>query len=95
LRLPGRIEVARVRSFWTNVTIVTATVTLVGGVISSVIALMSSSQQTENQREAEICKLAYSILGDQALNQSLTPGEARQFVATQLQLARKCAERFR
>lgn len=78
------------RSFWTNVTVITAAVALTGTIVTSFIALFGSTTQNENQFRAEICKLAYHALDDESLNPMLTPAEARQFITLQLQIAREC-----
>ncbi len=80
------------RSFWTNVTILTASITLIGGLLSSIIAMFGSSQQTQNQTEAQICKLAYDAIGDETLNPYVNEIEAKRFMAEQLILTRKCAQ---
>jgi hypothetical protein len=82
------------RSFWTNVTILTASLTLVGGLLSSMIAVFGSAQETQNQAEGEFCKLVYEAIGDDTLNPYVTPAEAKRFMAEQLILARKCAQRI-
>ena len=83
------------RSFWTNVTIVTASLTLFGGLVSSGIALMGSAQQTQNEIESDICKLAYETIGDETLNPGLTPAETRHLLVDQLLLVQKCAQRIK
>ncbi len=83
------------RSFWTNVTILTASLTLVGGLLSSMIAVFGSSQQTRNQAEGDLCKLVYDAIGDDTLNPYITRVDAKRFAAEQLILARKCAQRIK
>jgi hypothetical protein len=83
------------RSFWTNVTIVTASLTLFGGLLSSIIAMFGSSQQAQNQTQGDICKMAYDAISDEKLNPYVTDADAKRFIAEQLILARKCAERVK
>jgi hypothetical protein len=83
------------RSFWTNVTILTASLTLVGGLLSSIIAVFGSSQQVQNQTEGDICKLAYEAIGDESLSPYIAAADAKRFMAEQLILTRKCAQRIK
>jgi hypothetical protein len=83
------------RSFWTNVTIVTASLTLFGGLLSSIIAMFGSSQQAQNQTQGDICKMAYDAISDETLNPNVTDADAKRFIAEQLILARKCAQRIK
>ena len=83
------------RSFWTNVTIITASLTLFGGLLSSIIAMFGTSQQTQNQIEGEMCKLAYEAISDETLNPYVNDNDAKRFIAEQLILARKCAQRIK
>ena len=83
------------RSFWTNVTIVTASLTLFGGLLSSIIAIFGSSQQAQNEAQGDMCKLAYDAIGDETLNPYITDVDAKQFMAEQLILARNCGQRIK
>ena len=83
------------RSFWTNVTILTASLTLFGGLLSSIIAMFGTSEQAQNQTEGEICKLAYNAIGDETPNPNLSAEEAKRFMNEQLILTRKCAQKVR
>jgi hypothetical protein len=83
------------RSFWTNVTILTASLTLFGGLLSSIIAMFGTSQQTQNQTQGEICKLAYMAIGDETLNPNLSAEETKRFMNEQLILTRKCAQKVK
>ncbi len=83
------------RSFWTNVTILTASLTLFGGLLSSIIAMFGTSQQAQNQTEGDICKLVYDTIGDEMLNPHIPPADAKRFMGEQLILARKCAQRIK
>jgi hypothetical protein len=83
------------RSFWTNVTIITASLTLFGGLLSSIIAMFGTSQQTQNQTEFEICRLAYIAIGDETFNPNLSPEETKRFMAEQLILTRRCAQKVK
>jgi hypothetical protein len=83
------------RSFWTNVTILTASLTLFGGLLSSIIAMFGSSQQAQNQAEGDICKLAYEAIGDETLSPYINDIDAKWFMAEQLLLTRKCAQRIK
>jgi hypothetical protein len=83
------------RSFWTNVTILTASLTLFGGLLSSIIAMFGTSQQAQNQTEGEICKLAYMAIGDETLNPYLSAAETKRFMNEQLILTRKCAQKVK
>jgi hypothetical protein len=83
------------RSFWTNVTIVTASLTLFGGLLSSIIAMFGSSQQAQNEVQGDICKMAYDAISDDALNPYITDVDAKRFIAEQLIVTRKCAQRIR
>jgi hypothetical protein len=78
------------RSFWKNVTVVTAAVALAGTIVSSFVSLFGSTTQNEKQFRVEICKLAYHSLDEGTLNPVLTPDEARQFITLQLRIAQKC-----
>ena len=80
------------RSFWTNVTVLTAAVALASTIVTSFVALFGSTTQTENQLRVEICKLAYHALDDETLNPMLSPAEARAFITLQLQIARDCGK---
>lgn len=82
------------RSFWTNVTIFTASLTVLGGVSSSFIALFGSARATQNDLERDLCKMAYDALGDETPNPHMSEAEVRQFVAAQLRLAQKCGQRI-
>ena len=82
------------RTFWTNVTILTASLTLLGGLFSSVIALFGSAQATQNEVERGVCKMVYDALGDDKPNPHVNREEAKQFVAAQLRLAQKCGQRI-
>jgi hypothetical protein len=83
------------RSFWTNVTIVTASLTLFGGLLSSIIAMFGTSQQTQNETQGDICKMAYDAISDETLNPYITDADAKRFIAEQLILARKCGQRIK
>jgi hypothetical protein len=83
------------RSFWTNVTILTASLTLFGGLLSSIIAMLGSSQQAQNQTEGDICKMVYEAIGDETLSPYINDIDAKRFMAEQLLLARKCAQRIK
>ena len=83
------------RSFWTNVTIVTALLTLFGGLLSSGIAVFGSAQQPQNDAERDICKLVYDALGDETPNPHISEADAKLFVAAQLRLAQKCGQRIK
>ncbi len=83
------------RSFWTNVTIVTASLTLFGGLLSSIIAVFGSSQQAQNQTEGDMCKLVYDAIGDETLSPYINDIDAKRFMAEQLILARKCGQRIK
>lgn len=80
------------RSFWTNVTVVTAAVALASTLVTSFVALFGSTTQNENQFRVEICKLAYHALDDETLTPNLTPAEARRFITLQLQIVDKCGK---
>jgi hypothetical protein len=80
-------------TFWTNVSIIAATLTFLGGVLTSIIALVGSARQTENQAQSEICRMAYDAIADDSPSPHVTVPEARAFMVMQLRLAQKCAER--
>jgi hypothetical protein len=82
------------RSIWRNVTIVAAVVTMAGGIVVTGISQMGTSQQSEGEQQIELCKLAYAALGDETVSSVMTEAQAKQFVADQLLLAKKCASRL-
>jgi hypothetical protein len=82
------------RSFWTNVTLLTASVTLIGGIVSSALALSGNRSQAQTQFDTTICQAAYNAIGDETVSADLSAPDRVFFIRDQLKIVQKCASKL-
>jgi hypothetical protein len=75
--------------------LVTAALTVGGGIASSVIVMSSDSGKSRLEVERDLCRMAFDAVGDDTLSPHLSKEQASAYITAQLRVIQRCNARVK